>query len=443
MLTKVQNDIGKILMTASLEEINSTQKRIKIKIDAEQVDTAFDKAFKNIKKKAKIQGFRQGKAPLSMIKKLYGANVASQVGEDLINANLFDSIKENKLRIVSSPVIEASALPESGKDYEFAAILDIMPEIVIKDYKGLSVEVHKYDVTEDSVQKELDLLARRHAKSQAIEDQNTTAAHGHLATITHEVSLDGKKLPQMDVNKAPVALGKGELYPDLEDAILGLKVGDVKEVEIKLPEDFQDKELAGRTAQFKITLEELSVLNIPTLDDDFAKDMNYDSKEKLVETVKGNLEQQAESNKKKELEVKLLGALLEKNSFDVPPAMVDEVIDSMINEMYPGNSEPAKKALKNLELRNNLKEEAKKRAKNTLLLWEIAKSEEISITDEDVGAHIKKALGKEEDDSPETDKQVKDFMKNVGNQIKENLLLERSLDVLIDNASIKELDHSH
>ena len=162
-------------MTASLEEINSTQKRIKIKIDAEQVDTAFDKAFKNIKKKAKIQGFRQGKAPLSMIKKLYGANVASQVGEDLINANLFDSIKENKLRIVSSPVIEASALPESGKDYEFAAILDIMPEIVIKDYKGLSVEVHKYDVTEDSVQKELDLLARRHAKSQAIEDQNTTS----------------------------------------------------------------------------------------------------------------------------------------------------------------------------------------------------------------------------------------------------------------------------
>ena len=146
----------------------------------------------------------------------------------------------------------------------------------------------------------------------------------------------------MDVNKAPVALGKGELYPDLEDAILGLKVGDLKEVEIKLPEDFQDKELAGRTAQFKITLEELSVLNIPTLDDDFAKDMNYDSKEKLVETVKGNLEQQAESNKKKELEVKLLGALLEKNSFDVPPAMVDEVIDSMINEMYPGNSEPAK-----------------------------------------------------------------------------------------------------
>ena len=101
------------------------------------------------------------------------------------------------------------------------------------------------------------------------------------------------------------------------------------------------------------------------------------------------------------------------------------------------------KALKNLELRNNLKEEAKKRAKNTLLLWEIAKSEEISITDEDVGAHIKKALGKEEDDSPETDKQAKDFMKNVGNQIKENLLLERSLDVLIDNASIKELDPPH
>jgi trigger factor len=430
-------------MTASLEEINSTQKRITIKIAADQVDTAFTKAFNNIKQKAKIQGFRQGKAPLAMIKKLYGANVASQVGEDLINANLFDSIKENKLRIVSSPVIEATSLPESGKDYEFAAIVDIMPEIAIKDYKGLSVDVHKYDVTDEAVQKELDLLARRHAKSVPVEDESTAADKGHLATISHEVSLEGEKLPQMDVNQAPVALGKDELYPELETAIIGLKKGETKDVEITLPEDFQDKELAGKKAQFKITLEDLAVLDIPELNDDFAKDINYDSKDKLVETIKSSLDQQATSNRKKELEVKLLGALLEKNTFDVPPAMVDEVIDSMISEMYPGNNEPAKEALKNQDLRASVKDEAKKRAKNTLLLWEVAKAEDIKITDEDVGAHIKKALGKEGDSSSETETQVKEFMKNVGNQIRENLLLERSLDVLIDNATIKELDHAH
>lgn len=430
-------------MTVSLEEINSTQKRIKITIAADKVDTAFNKAYTNLKKKAKIQGFRQGKAPLDMIKKIYGGSVASQVGEDLINANLFDQIRENQLRIVSSPVIEATSLPETGKDYEFAAVVDIMPEFEIKDYKGLEIEVHKYDVTEEAVTKEVELLARRYAKSIPVEDEAATAEKGHLATISHEVSLDGEKLPQMDVNQAPVALGKDEIYPDLEKAIIGLKKGETKDVDIKLPEEFEDKELAGKTAQFKITLTELSTLEIPEINDDFAKDINYDSKDKLLETIKTSLESQAQSNKKKELEVKLLGALLEKNSFDVPPAMVDEVIDSMIKEMYPGNSDPAKAALKNPEVRNSLKEEAKKRAKNTLLLWEVAKAEEIKISDEDVAAHIRKALGKEGDESKETQKQVSEFVKNVGGQIKENLLLERSLDVLIDNASIKELDHSH
>lgn len=430
-------------MTVSLEEINSTQKRIKITIAVEQVDTAFNKAYTNLKKKAKIQGFRQGKAPLNMIKKLYGGSVASQVGEDLINANLFEQIREHKIRIVSSPVIEATSLPEAGKEYEFSAVVDIMPELEIKDYKGLSVEVHKYDVSDDAVSKELDLLARRHAKSAPVESETATADKGHLATISHEVSLDGELLPQMDVKQAPVALGKDELYPELEAAIIGLKKGETKDVDIKLPEDFQDKDLAGKTASFKITLEDLAVLEIPSIDDDFAKDINYESKDKLVETITTSLNQQAENNRKRELEVKLLGALLEKNSFDVPPAMVDEVIDSMIKEMYPGDTKPAKEALQNPEIRASVKEEAKKRAKNTLMLWEVGKAEEIKVTDDDVAAHIKKALGKEEDSSPETEKQVKEFLKSVGGQIRENLLLEKSLDVLISNATITELDQSN
>ena len=120
--------------------------------------------------------------------------------------------------------------------------------------------------------------------------------------------------------------------------------------------------------------------------------------------------------------------------------MVDEVIDSMIKEMYPGDNEPAKEAIKNQDMRASMKEEAKKRAKNTLLLWEIGKAEDIQVTDEDIASHIKKTIGKEEDSSPETEKQVKMFLKQVGTKIRENLLLEKSLDVLIENATIDEVD---
>ena len=137
------------------------------------------------------------------------------------------------------------------------------------------------------------------------------------------------------------------------------KAARLKDVDIKLPEDFQDKDLAGKTASFKITLEDLAVLEIPSIDDDFAKDINYESKDKLVETITTSLNQQAENNRKRELEVKLPSALLE-NSFDVPPAMVDEVIDSMIKEMYPGDNKPAKEALQNPEIRASVKGRSKK-----------------------------------------------------------------------------------
>lgn len=429
-------------MGASLEAINSVQKRIKITVDATKVDTAFTKAYNDIKKKAKIQGFRPGKAPLNMIKKLYGASVASQVGEDLINGNLFESIKENEIQLISSPVIEATSLPEAGKEYEFAAVIDIMPTIELKNYKDLSVEIHQYGVDEKAVENELKTLARKHAKSLTIDDANVTVDKGHLATISHVVSLNGEKLEQMDVNKVSVAIGEQELYPDLETAIIGMKKGESKDVDIKLPETFDDSELAGKTANFTITLDDLSTLETPAIDDDFAKDIGYDSKDALETEIRNSLKTQSESAKRRELEGKLMAALLEKNSFDVPPVMIDEVIDSMINEMYPGKSEPAKAAKNNPEIRANLKNEAKKRAQNTLLLWEIAKIEKIEVVDADINNHIKKILGKLDDDSEETKQQVAQFSKSVGAQIKDNLLLEKCIDLLISHAKITEMDHA-
>lgn len=428
-------------VTAALEEISSVQKRIKVSISAESVDTAFNKAYSNIRKKAKIQGFRPGKAPLGMIKKLYGASVASQVGEDLINQNLFETIREQNLRIISSPVIEAMKLPEAGKEYEFSAVVDIMPTLENVDFKNVSIEVHKHEVKPEDVEKELNNLARRSAKTTPIEDSSVAADKGHLVTLSHEVSLEGKTIEQMNVEKVQVALGEQELYPELESAILGMKTGENKKVDITLPSDFQDAELAGKTVNFDLTVDALSLLELPTIDDEFAKDLNVDSKDALVQQIEDGLKKQAEGAKKRELEVKLLDVLRQKNAFEVPPAMVDEVIDSMIKEMYPGDSEPSKNALKDEKIRGELKEEAKRRAQNTILLWEIAKSENIEVSDDDIAGHIKKMLGKEGDESEEVKSQVEMFKKSVGSQVKENLLLDKSLDAVIEAANIKELDH--
>ena len=162
-------------MKVSVEPVNSVQSRISLEIPADEVNKAFLDAYKRIQKKAKIQGFRPGKAPLNMIRKLYGANVSSEVGEKLIQGNLFTAISENNIQPISSPVIETADGPSQDTDFKFTALVDTLPKLEFDDYKGLKIESTNYEIADDAVEKELQTLQRRQAETKDLEDDISKA----------------------------------------------------------------------------------------------------------------------------------------------------------------------------------------------------------------------------------------------------------------------------
>ena len=420
--------------TTSVEEINSVQRRVKIALSADLVAKAFEDAYRNVQKKAKLQGFRPGKAPMTVIKKLYGDSVRGEVGERLINKHLFDVLKEKKINPIAAPVVENMDLPATDKEFNFSAIVDVMPEISIKDWKGLTLDADKYEVKPESMTREVDFLRRRHAKTKSV-DTGAKAAAGHLAFIGHKVYKDGNLIENMDVEEFPVALGFKEIFQDLENAILGMTINETKKSTITLPAEYNDPNLAGKAVDFEITLKNLQELALPELSDDFAKDVGFDTLAALQAEINKQLEKRGKQLRRQKLETAIMDQLRTANKFDVPPSMVDQVIDSMIMELNIGDEKEKKKLLKNEDVRKSFRDNAKTKAQNTLILWRVAQEEKLEVSDDRVRNHIV-------DNVPGSDKweekKLTDFVQQVKPRVQENLMFEIALDHIISQAKLTE-----
>jgi trigger factor len=421
-------------LTTTIEEINSVQRRVKVNLSADLVAKAFEDAYRNVQKKAKLQGFRPGKAPMTVIKKLYGDSVRGEVGERLINKHLFDALKEKKINPIATPVVENMDLPATDKEFNFSAVVDVMPEITIKDWKGLNLKADKYEVKPESMTREVDFLRRRHAKTKNLET-GAKASAGHLAYIGHKVYKDGVLIENMDVEEFPVALGFKEIFQDLENAILGMTVGETKKSTITLPADYNDPNLANKSVDFEITLKNLQELALPELSDDFAKDVGFETVAALQSEINKQLEKRGKQLRRQKLETAIMDELRTRNKFEVPPSMVDQVIDSMIMELNIGDEKEKKKLLRNEDVRKSFRDNAKTKAQNTLILWRIAQEEKLEVTDERVRSHIVDNVpGSEKWE----EKKLADFVNQVKPRVQENLMFELAVEHIIGQAKLTE-----
>jgi trigger factor len=422
-------------MKATVEKINTVQRRVTVTVPATTVNAAFEAIYHRLQKKAKIQGFRPGKAPMNIIKRSYGASVAGEVGEKLINESLFGAMKDHDVRAISSPMVEAKAVPTANAEYEFSAVIDVMPSIELKGHKGLTFACKEYSVGSESIGRELELLARRQAKTATL-PEGVTAGLGHLGLISHTASAAGEDLAEMNVKKIPVAFGRKEIFPELEAGILGMKKGEQKTVKFTLPKDFGDAGLANKAIEFNVTVDDLMALELPTVDDEFAKDMNFESLAALTQRIGDDLQETAKNMRNRDIEQAIMDALRIQNDFEVPPSMVDQVIDGMISEMGIRDEKMKKMALVDAEFRKNLREEAKRRAQNTILLWEVAKTENIEIKDDDIKNHIRSLIPAE---TAGAEKQIEATFQSAGGRVRENLLLERAMGLIISAATIANI----
>ncbi|MDQ6823280.1 MAG: trigger factor [Candidatus Eremiobacteraeota bacterium] len=406
----------------------------------EELGAAEERAFRKLVKSAKLPGFRPGKVPRKVFEQAYGAeSITSQAMEDVVPAVYAKAVREHDLDPIDRPRMEL--LPEEdGKPTRVKAVVDVRPTIELGDYKGIHIERPAVAVTDEDVERSLEALARDRA---TLIPAERPAQLGDVVTVDYEGTIDGVAFEGGSAKKQVTDLVEDRFIPGFASGIAGMKTGESKNVEAKFPDAYAKSDLAGKTAIFAVTLHEVKELELPSIDDAFAKEASQsESLEALKDDIRKRLEAVAQGKAKRELGHALVGKLSDAHDFPLPDILVEREIDSMISDaggfaQRMGMSfEAYLKAIEKTEadLRSEYFEDAKGRVKGTLLLEAIAKAEKISATPADVSAELQ-GLAQQYGQPVERIRQA--LGSNILSVI-DGIVRTKTVEFLIENASVKE-----
>ena len=375
-------------MEIVVENLSDLTRKLTITLSKETVGPALDKAFAKINKEVKLKGFRRGKIPQSVLVKNFGEQVQAEVGEKLVQDSYFDAVEKEKLEPVVHPEITEHSFPENGT-FVYVALVDIKPQFDLTAYKGLEVERPVATVSEEEINKEIDLLQRHQAVLQTA-DADHGIAMDDVAIVDFQGFHDGKAMKEVQNQNFSVDIGMQRLGKDFEEKLLGLKKGDKTLYEITFPADYPNPMLAGKNVEFKVDIKDVKVRIKPELDDEFAKDIKPEltSLEDLKQDIRTRLQKTKDDALKGDIDDKLMHKLIELNPFEVPQRLVNYEIQEMLKQTEENLKRSGltfESAGINLDdLVNKNKEVAEKRVKGDFLLKKIAEIEEIKIADEDI-----------------------------------------------------------
>ncbi len=382
-----------------INSINKLEKSIvelEIAVEETVFKKAVDEAFAKTAPNITVPGFRKGHAPRKMIERMYGTG---QFYEQAINATYEEAydaaIEESGIEAVGRAEMDIKSVDETG--YVFTVKIPVRPEITLGRYKGLKAEKNEVKITAAQVDEELEHIRKSHART--VEVTGRAAQKGDTAIIDFEGFVEGVAFDGGKGENYNLVLGSGSFIPGFEEQLIGKNAGDETTVNVTFPEEYHEKSLAGKAAQFNCKIHELKVEQLPELDDDFAKDVSeFDTLADYKTDIKKNLTAQAQSQADRAVEQQLLDAVVEDMQADVPDAMVEGQIDTMVSE-YDQNMRrqglDLATYLKYIDsdmtsFRQNFQEPAEKTVRSRLALEEVVKAENIVVGEEEIEAEYKR-----------------------------------------------------
>ena len=375
-------------MDIAVEQVSELTRKLTITLPRETVEPALAKAYAKINKDVKLRGFRRGKIPQSVLENNFKDQVRGEVAEKLIQETYFDAVEKEALDPVVHPEIAEHEFKEDGA-FVYVAMVDVKPQIELKEYKGLEVEKTMVVVQEEEIDKEIALLRRHQAVLQTAEDGHGIAMDD-VAVVDFQGFHNGKAMKEVHNENFNVDMGMHRLGKDFEDKLLGMKKGDKTLYEITFPADYPNPVLAGKNVEFKVDIKDVKVRIQPELDDEFAKDIKpeLNTLAELREDIRQRLRQAREDALQGDLDDKIMHKLIEKNPFEVPQRLVNYEIQEMLKQAEENlkrsglSFESAGVKLDELVEKN--REIAVRRVKGDFLLKKIAEVEEIKVADEDI-----------------------------------------------------------
>ena len=318
-------------MKAQVQTTEGLQRKLNVEIAQEVVKSAFEKAYQDIQRQVEIKGFRKGKAPIATIKTMYKDRIQGDVAQDLIQKHYPVALQDQKIDPISYPEFEFED-PSENKDFKFAAVFDIRPEVKVKKWEGLEVEKEKYSFDTTKIDQVINNI--RNSKVNFVDVLDARPAQmGDVAVIDFEGFVDGKALENGAGKDHNLELGSKQFIDGYEEGIVGMKVGETRTLDLKFPSPYHAKELEGKAVSFKVTLKSMKKKELPEFNDELLKTIGANQ---TVEEFKKTIEQDTEQTEKKRIEDnfknRLLKKLVDANPVDVPASLLKDQKAALIED---------------------------------------------------------------------------------------------------------------
>ena len=428
-------------MNVQVENLEKNMAKLTVEVPAEELEKALQAAYMKEKNKISVPGFRKGKVPRKMIEKMYGAAIFyEEAANILIQDNYAQAMEESGADIVSRPVIDVVQI-ESGKPFIFTAEVAVRPEVKLGKYKGVQVTKVDTTVTDEEVDNAVEAERQKNARMVTVTDR--AAANGDTAVIDYEGSVDGVPFEGGKAENHSLELGSHSFIDTFEDQIVGHNAGDEFDVNVTFPAEYHAAELAGKPAVFKVKLHEIKVKELPELNDEFAQDVSeFDTLDEYKADVRKHLEVEKENEAKRTKEDEAIAKIIEKSEMEIPEAMIETQCENMVNDFAQRIAQSGLTMEQYMQfsgmtldkLKEQVRPEAEMRIKSSLVLEQIAKDENIEVSDEEVDAEIERMAAQY---GMEADK-LKEYMgESEKTSMKRDLAVTKAVDLIMENVKEK------
>ena len=429
-------------MSVQVERLEHNMAKLTIEVEAKEFDAAMKRAYNKQKSSFNLPGFRKGKVPMNMIEKTYGAGVFYEdAANDVMQTAYPAAVDECELDIVSRPEVDIVQIGK-GQNLIFTATVAVKPEVTLGEYKGLAVDKVDTEVTEEEIQEELKKAQEKNSREVEITDR--PVKEGDIIRLNYAGTIDGVPFDGGTAENQNLTIGSHSFIDTFEDQLVGLNIGDTKDVEVTFPEEYHAQDLAGKPATFHVEILGIKEKQLDELDDDFAADYtDFDTLDEYKEDIRLSLKAGKEENAKNTMQNALIEQAVENAQMDIPEAMIESEIDQMVEEFkqrvsYQGLSfeQYLQFTGGNLDtLKDSMRPQAESRVKGSLVLEAIVAAEGITASDEDLQGEFDRMASMYQMEAD----QIASFMGDAEKEnMKRNIAVQKAVDFLYENANITE-----
>jgi trigger factor len=423
-------------MKVEVVEIDRVRKKIEVIFPEEKVTELREGIYEELKKHAKIKGFRPGKVPRSILTTYYKEYIDDEVKKRLLEFSMRDAISESKIEPLGEPIVD---FIEDGERYGYTLECEIIPEIELPEYKNVEVEADVIEVTDEDVEKRLDSIREMHAEMKT-KEPDAIAQKGDFVVIKYQGYLNGKPVKDIVTEGYPMELGSPNAMPEFEKEIYGMKSGEEKDISVDFPEDYPKKDIANKTILFKVMIKEIREKRLPEINDEFAKDINFESMEKAREGLREEILKEKGKSRDQVISQKIIETLINRVDIPVPERLREKHIEGMMNDAlgsFDKNSFAAddlQQFVKNI--RGDFEKRAEEKIRADVILSKIAEKEEIKSEESDVYERMKQLA----EETKRSYDDVRSFYEKNGlmSYVQTSILQEKTINFLRENAVIKE-----